>query len=214
MSPRSYRLGERRAGTEKTRSRIVAAARELLVAEGGFSRFTIDAVASQAGVARMTIYYQFGSKAGLLEAIYDGLAARGQIGEGLADAFQREDSLQTLSGFVEAFSRFWASDRLVLRRLQGLSAFDPDFEQGGRVRGQMRREGARVIVGRLAEQHDWPSHEKALEEAVDVLYTLTSFESFDSLAGEERSPEGVAPVVHRAVLAALGLGPGLRVARQ
>lgn len=214
MSPRSYRLGEHKIGTENTRSRIVAAARELLVAEGGFSGFTVDAVARRAGVARMTVYYQFGSKAGLLEAIYDDLAAHGRIGEGLADAFQREDPLQTLAGFIEAFARFWASDQLVLRRLQGLSALDPDFEQGGRARGQRRREGARQVVARLAQQEGWTTRNKALEEAIDILYMLTSFETFDSLAGEERSPEDVAPIVRLMACAALEFGPGLDVARQ
>ncbi len=45
--------------------------------EGGLFGFTVDAVAREAGVARMTVYYQFGSKAGLLEAIFDSLAVRG-----------------------------------------------------------------------------------------------------------------------------------------
>src|SRR5262249_35010278 len=71
MSPRPYRLGQRQAAAEQTRARILAAARELLVASAGFSGFSVEAVARQAGVARMTVYYQFGSKPGLLEALYD-----------------------------------------------------------------------------------------------------------------------------------------------
>ncbi len=53
-----------------TRTPILQAACQLL-ASGGFSAFTIDTVARAADVSRMTIYNQFGSKAGLLEAIFD-----------------------------------------------------------------------------------------------------------------------------------------------
>ena len=110
MSPRPYRLGQRQAATDETRARVLAAARELLAASNGLAGFSIEAVARQAGVARMTVYYQFGSKPGLLEALFDDLAARGQIGEHLAAAFRRPDALQALAGFIAAFAHFWAAD--------------------------------------------------------------------------------------------------------
>src|SRR5262245_12019650 len=196
MSPRPYRLGQRQAAAEQTRTRILAAARELLVASAGFSGFSVDAVARQAGVARMTVYYQFGSKPGLLEALYDDLAARGQIGERLANAFRRPDSLEALALVIAAFCHFWAADRLVTRRLEALAALDPDFEQGKRARGERRREASRVLIGRLREQQGRPAAE-SVDEAIDVLYTLTSFETFDSLAGTTRGPDEVAALVHR-----------------
>jgi AcrR family transcriptional regulator len=62
MSPRPYRLGQRQAGTELTRSRILNAAREFLMESSGYSNFSIDAIARQVDVARMTVYHQFGSK--------------------------------------------------------------------------------------------------------------------------------------------------------
>jgi AcrR family transcriptional regulator len=40
----------------------------------GSAKFSVEAVARQAGVARMTVYYQFGSRRGLLEGICDSLA--------------------------------------------------------------------------------------------------------------------------------------------
>jgi AcrR family transcriptional regulator len=206
MKPRRYRLGQRQAAVDQTRARVLAAARELLMASGGFAGFTIDAVAGRAGVARMTVYYQFGSKVGLLEALCDSLAARGGM-EQLAGAFRQPAPLDALAEFVAVFGRFWGSDRLVTRRLHGLAALDPDFEQVLLARQGRRREGLGVLVRRLAEQHGRPAPE-ALEEAVDVLHTLTSFESFDSLAGPTRSPEQVVPLVQRLVRAALGLNTG------
>src|SRR5437762_11477773 len=128
MSPRPYRLGQRQATTEQTRARIIMAARGLLMAPDGFSNFSIDAVARQADVARMTVYYQFGSKIGLLEALCDTLASQGGM-EQMASAFRKPEPLEALSEYIAVFSRFWEADRLVTRRLRGLAALDPDFEQ-------------------------------------------------------------------------------------
>jgi|SRR6266571_5269310 AcrR family transcriptional regulator len=206
MSPRPYRLGQRQASTEQTRARIIAAARELLVASDGFSGFSIEAVARQADVARMTVYHQFGSKTGLLEALSDSLAAHGGM-EQLAAAFRQPEPLDALDEYITVFSRFWNSDRLVTRRLRAMTALDPDFEQVIRARDERRRQGLRVIVGRLVEKHGRPAPE-ALEETVNVLYTLIGFECFDTLAGPARSIEEVAPVVRRLAHAALGLSEG------
>lgn len=203
MSPRPYRLGQRQAITEQTRTRILTAARDLLVESQGFSGFSIDAVARKADVARMTVYHQFGSKVGLLEALSDFLAAHGGM-EQLANAFRQSDTLNALNEYMTAFSRFWNSDRLVMRRLRALAALDPDFEQVVRARDEWRRGGIRVIVGRVVEKYARPAPED-FDETVNVLYTLLSFENFDTLAGPAHSIEEVAPVMRRLVYAVLGL---------
>src|SRR6516162_674589 len=156
MSPRPYRLGQRQVATEQTRARILTAARELLLSSDGFSGFSIDAVARQADVARMTVYHQFGSKIGLLEALSDSLAAHGGM-EQLANAFRQPGPLDALDEYIRVFSRFWQSDRLVTRRLRALSALDPDFEQVVRARDERRRQGLRVIVQRLVEKYGTPA---------------------------------------------------------
>ena len=203
MSPRPYRLGQRQATTEQTHARILTAARELLMAADGFSGFSIDAVARKADVARMTVYHQFGSKIGLLEALSDSLAAYGGM-EHLANAFRRPEPLDALDEFITVFSGFWNADRLVMRRLRALATLDPDFEQVVRARDERRRHGLRVIAGRLVEKYGRPAPE-AFDEAVDVLYTLLSFESFDTLAGPTHSIEEVTPVVRQLAHAALNL---------
>jgi AcrR family transcriptional regulator len=206
MSPRPYRLGQRQATTEQTRARILAAARDLLRESRGFSGFSIDAVARQADVARMTVYHQFGSKIGLLEALFDDLASHGGM-EQLASAFQEADSLAALDTYIGVFGRFWDADRLVMRRIRSLAALDPDFEQAVRARDEWRRQGLRVLVGRVVEQYGRPAPE-VVDEAVNVLFTLISFECFDMLAGPTRSIEEAAPVVRRLARAALGLDKG------
>src|SRR5713101_2946095 len=206
MSPRPYRLGQRQASTDQTRTRIITAARELLMAADGFSGFSIDAVARKADVALMTFYHQFGSKIGLLEALSDSLAAHGGM-EQLASAFHRSEPLETLDEYITVFGRFWQSDRLVTRRLRSLAALDPDFEQVIQARDERRRHGLRVICQRLVEKYGRPSAE-VFDETVNVLYTLISFECFDILAGHSRSIEEVVPVVQRLAQAALRLDEG------
>src|SRR2546429_7967385 len=130
MSPRPYRLGQRQMATEQTRARILTAARELLLTSDAFSGFSIDAVARQADVARMTVYYQFGSKIGLLEALSDYLASQGGM-EQLATAFRQPEPFDALAEYIAVFSRFWDADRLRKSRLRDLNELHPDIEEGG-----------------------------------------------------------------------------------
>src|SRR5260370_10558477 len=99
MSPRPYKLGQRQASTGQTRARILSAARELLMAGQSFSGFSIEAVARQADVARMTVYHQFGSKIGLLESLFDSLATSGGM-EQSAPAFRRTNPPQGLDDYT------------------------------------------------------------------------------------------------------------------
>jgi len=202
MSPRPYRLGERQIGIEQTRSRIIEAARTLLVASNGFTSFTIDAVARQADVARMTVYYQFGSKIGLLEAVCDTLAANGGMDQ-LAGAFRQPDPLDALAEYIRVFGLFWDSDRLVTRRLRALAALDAEFEQVVRARDERRRTGLRVLVQRMAQQPSGIAPD-ARDAMVDLLYTLTSFETFDTLAGPTRTCADVTHIVQDLARAVVG----------
>jgi AcrR family transcriptional regulator len=203
MSPRPYRLGQRQAATELTRARILNAARALLMSSDGYSHFSIDAIARQADVARMTVYHQFGSKIGLLEGLCDSLAASGGM-EQLATAFRQAEPLDSLREYLLIFSHFWDVDRLVMRRLRALAALDPDFEHVIRTRDERRRRGVRTIAERLVERHVLSS-DTALDETVAILLTLSSFETFDTLAGPTRSMEEVAPLVYRLAHAAIKL---------
>src|ERR1035438_7997109 len=93
MSPRPYQLGRRQEQIDESRQRIIDAARSLLAEADSYTAFTVDAVARRADVARATIYYQFDSKTGLLEALCDALAEAGQLSE-LSAAFTNPDASQ------------------------------------------------------------------------------------------------------------------------
>ena len=195
MSPRSYRLGQRQLAIEQTRERIVEAARDLLDAESGVAGFTLDTVAKQAGVARMTVYYQFGSKAGLLEALFDYLAMRGRV-ERLRQAFEKPDPLAGLDTLISVFGDFWGSDRVVMRRIRAIGAIDPEVEKGVRSRDGRRRQALEVLVERIAKTSGRPPG-RHRTDVIDVLHAITSFETFDAVAGNERSIEEVTPLIQR-----------------
>jgi AcrR family transcriptional regulator len=200
MSPRPYRLGQRQVAIDETRARVIAAARELLVsADPG--RFSIDAVAQRADVSRATVYYQFRSKLGLLEALLDSAAETGGMA-GLPGAFGQSDPLVALDDFIAVFGRFWGSDRLLHRRLRGLAAVDPDLDAALQARQEWRRNGAAALVGRLSGERGTPPAEAA-PDVIDVLFTLTSFETFDTLAGSGKTPEAVVPLVRHLARAAV-----------
>jgi AcrR family transcriptional regulator len=205
MSPRPYNLGRRQESAEQTRTRIVEAARELLMASDGFSGFTMEAVARQAGVARMTVYYQFESKRGLLDALSDMLAARGLAGP-LEDACAGPDPIEQLDRLVSAFCRFWASDRVVIRRLRSLAALDCRTGHSAGASDRQRRNDLRTIGDRLATMGRTPS---VHDDQIDILHTLTSFEVYDMLAGTARGDTEAAQLVARLVKNHLGLArPG------
>jgi AcrR family transcriptional regulator len=192
----------RDAAAAQTRERILSAARDLLVSEA-FSGFTMDAVARKSDVSRLTVYYQFESKVGLLEALYNHIAKRGEM-EQLADVFRRgSDPLTTLHDFILVFARFWASDRDVIRRLHGLAAIDPEIAQSLRARNERRAQGLRVIVNRYTKTN---STLTSTDEpvAIDTLHMLTSFETFDALAGSTRSFDEVLAILRRMANHAIG----------
>jgi AcrR family transcriptional regulator len=203
MSPRPYESAQRRADSDKTRGRIVAAAREQLASGRDYGDFTVDSVARKAGVARMTVYYQFGSKSGLLEAVCDDMALRGGM-QHMRDPFVQADPREGLRVLIGVLAAFYAADRPLMRRLHGLAALDPELAQVIEARNQRRREALRVLLGRLREAEGRPA-EASLQPELDLLHTLTSFETFDALAGSQRSPDAV--VALQAQLAAAVLAP-------
>lgn len=184
MSPRPYQLGKRQEQIDESRGRVIEAARLRLAGADAYRSFTIESVAKQAGVAKATVYYQFGSKAGLLEALCDVLAADGGMSE-LPAAFSDPDPVAGLRALVGVFAGFWAEDRDVMRRLRALAALDPEVGAVIASRDQRRRGALEVIVGRVLDGRDH-APQPSREQLVRTLWMLTSFETFDTLAGRDR----------------------------
>ena len=193
MSPRAYQLGKRQDQIDESRQRVIDAARALLAEASSYSTFTVDAVAKKADVARATVYYQFESKTGLLEALCDALAEAGQMSE-LASAFMNPDPVAAISIFIACFGRFWDADRLVMRRLRSLAALESEVGAVISARDERRLSGLTVLAGRLKEK-DLLAFET--DEAVRMLFSLTSFETFDALARPDQALSAVSGTVLR-----------------
>ncbi len=207
MSPRPYQLGKRQDQVDEVRHRVVSAARELLRGSMSYTAFTVDAVAKKADVARATVYYQFESKTGLLEAVCDSLAFEGGLVE-LEGAFKQADPHRALRDFARSFARFWSVDRLVMRRLRALAALDPEVGLVIAERDQRRHTGLGVLLGRFFPGKAG-KHTGRLEDLLTVLYTLTSFETFDSLSARHHQPDEVAHEVTELMEVAIGRYQGL-----
>jgi AcrR family transcriptional regulator len=185
-------MGQRSASVAETRRRVLGAARALLRSDHGYRGFTVDAVAAEADVSRATVYYQFGSKAGLLEALCDALAEEGGIGE-TASALPRQDPEAGLAALVAGFGRFYAADRTVLRRLRALAVLDPDVGEVVLARDRRRWLLLRSLLGEGAD-----------EEQLRALHALTGFEAFDAVAGADRALADAVPAVTALALGELG----------
>src|SRR5215210_7243407 len=176
MSPRPYRLGRRTESIEQTRERILTATRDLLAREG-YSSTSLDEIARTADVARATVYYQFGSKAGLLEALVADIEQRaGQAA--VVDAVELADPVDALRQAFVAGCRFWAAEHPLVRRLSGMAAVDGDIE---RVLAEVQRHRLPLLTALVERLSAAGRLSRALPpgRALDILWMLSSFEAFD-----------------------------------
>jgi AcrR family transcriptional regulator len=206
MAPRPYDMARRRESAEATRLRILEAARGLIGGRSDLREFSMEAVAAKAAVSRMTVYNQFESRSRLLEALADYLAERGGMHR-MREVFLEPDPGKALRKLIETFVGFWASDRVTLRRLRALAVVFPAHARRPRERDAWRREAIENLLVRLGPP---PARRPARprEDLVDLLSSLTSFETFDSLCTAERSPEAVVDLVAELAVREAGLVPG------
>jgi AcrR family transcriptional regulator len=194
VTPRRYQGAKRAAAAEQTRQRIISAAHALLVS-GDVARFTVEAVARRADVARQTVYDQFGGRVGLLEAVFDVLASRNDLPQ-VRFAITDPEPWQGLDRFVAVFARFWNAERSALRRIRGYAAVDVELGQVVRARDERRRQAAAAMLARLIERLGY-TDERQRAEATDAVFCLTSFETLDCLASGGRSFDDVLHLIIR-----------------
>jgi AcrR family transcriptional regulator len=190
MCPRKYDTHRRQAATAVTRLQILEAVRSILGSTRDLADFSMEAVAEKAGVARMTVYYQFHSRAALLDAVADYMAERGGMQQ-LREVFMEPDPERALRKLVGTFVRFWASDRIAMRRLRALGVISPTVYGGPRGRDDWRREAVSNLIAKFDRGVRGVS--RPIRRAqIDLLNALTSFETFDLLCVDDRTPDAVA----------------------
>ncbi len=153
----------------------------------------MDSLARETGITRQTIHNLFGTKAGLLEALFDHLALDAGM-QRMREVMQQPDPDAMLAGFVKVVCDFWTRDRILIRRIHGIAAIDPEFGTAVEARNRRRQGAAARVVDRLAAVSSEKEMQRRNEyvrdgerdrsraQKVAALYALTSFEFFDSLA--------------------------------
>jgi len=197
-SRKPYVSALRTAAANAKRERVVAAATQSLREDGGLVNFSLDSVAKAAGVTRLTVYNQFGSRRGLLEAVFDDIAARGRLAT-IPEALSLADPLQGLDAIIERFCEFWSSDDAI-GRLHDAMATDAEFAIALTERNERRRKLLQALMKKLLPAAV-PARRR--RDAVDFVHAMTSYAMF-RLLGSNRSADAVAELVKtscRAVLA-------------
>ena len=179
MAPRRYEQRLRAEASDATRRRILDALEQRL-REAPTRPVSVEEIARRAGVARTTVYLVFGSRAGLFDALATDLWDRAGLSR-LTEAVAHPDAREHLRGGMRAGVGIFVALRDVAVALFSMSALDPESVGGAIVRLEERRWGGmEYLAGRLAEQ-DQLRADVTADEAADVLWMLTSFDSFDLL---------------------------------
>jgi AcrR family transcriptional regulator len=207
MSPRRYRSGRRATAAEETRERIVAAAVRALSASGEHPAFSLESVATAAGVTRLTVYNQFGSRRALLESAFDKLAEQGGLFR-IGDVMAGPDASAGLAQIIRVFCDFWSGHGSAARRLLDAAVHDRELKDSLSGRQERRRQIMSRLVGRMAQSGEVAPD--AVRDVVDVLFVLTSVEVFLALKVGRRSTAAVCRLVQELAADVIARGASKR----
>jgi AcrR family transcriptional regulator len=190
VAGRKYEQRLRAESAEETRRRILDALRERL-REAPAEPVSIDRIAGMAGVARSTVYLVFGSRAGLFCALGADLLDRGGF-QDMLRASADPDALKSLRGGIRGVVSMYAADRDMHRALYSMAQLDAEAVGGAVLRmEQGRSQGMAHLAQRLAEQ-EILRRDVSAGQAADLLWILTSFDSFDLLyTGRARTADEI-----------------------
>jgi AcrR family transcriptional regulator len=193
--------GQRAASTAATRQAIVDAARDLLITEQ-WQHFTLETVATKAGVTRMTVYNQMRSKHGLLDAVLTELTERAGMDQLLtASRDMTADGARTF--IVTQTCRFWHAERHVLRPLFGLAAVDRSVAATLAQREQWRSDQIQQLLERLVAR---PSIRTGFSTSAVLagVIAVTSFPTYDTLGILADDPAAAAELIDHLVASLTG----------
>jgi AcrR family transcriptional regulator len=185
---RAYKSPARERQADDTRRRIVAASRELLMAEG-YDGMTIEAIAQKAEVSAPSIYANYKSKAGILAELMDQSSYGPAYQDTVREAHGTPDPEARLRVAARIARSVHEAQGAAFDLLRGAGVVAPELaklEQQREALRYKRQEGLITYLrdaGRLRrELQDGPAR--------DVLWMLTGRDIYRSLVRERRwSPE-------------------------
>lgn len=179
MATRSYDKRVRAQAAEETRRRILDAVYQRLRRVPA-EPISVDRVARMAGVARSTVYLVFGSRAGLFDALGADLLQRGGF-DRLLEAVADPDAREGVRGGIRSGVLMYAAHRDALRVLFSMSLLEADAVGGAIERMEEGRAGGMAFLAQRLTEQGVLRQEVGSAEAADLLWVLTSFDSFDLL---------------------------------
>jgi AcrR family transcriptional regulator len=180
MATRSYTASHRRGGPESV-DRVLEAAEQLIHANA-FHTATMEEIAAAAGVSRATVFNRFGSKLGVLQALF----RRGMEGpemEAIQQALAIEDPVESLEATIAASCAIWEVCGFVVEQLQAIVVLEPDASASiEEQEGQQREEIEDLVrrLGRAGRLRPGLSERRAAA----TVHALTSLETFLRLRRE------------------------------
>jgi AcrR family transcriptional regulator len=176
---RRYEQQLRAETAEETRRRILDAVAQRL-RDAPAEPLSLDQVAKLARVARSTIYLIFGSRAGLFDAFTEYLAASTGLAR-LTEAVANPDARKHLREGIAAGCRMYTEDLVVYRVLFAMNHLDPASVGGAVERMEQRRAGGMAYLARRLAEDSVLRDDVTIEQAMDLLWVVCSFETFDAL---------------------------------
>jgi len=186
---RSYQQKARAESAAETRRRIIEVTRDLLT-RAPLESVSLPAIAAEAEVARSTVYTIFGSREGLMVAVAEDLLERGGFAR-IGQALRGPDVVQAFETSMEVAMELYSQEYAVGWALLSLAAVDRDASSAAARLNFGRRDGMRKIAQRMHDQGVLRK-DVTVDEAADVLWLITSFETFFQLyAGRSLTPQQV-----------------------
>src|SRR3984893_9065497 len=111
---RPYDLGKRQEASDRTRAAVLGEARTQLET-GGVLDLTMESLARASGVTRQTIHNLFGTRTGVLEALFDRIAGDAGMMR-MREVFLAPFFKSTLAAMIDVFTRFWANHRILPKK--------------------------------------------------------------------------------------------------
>ncbi len=160
------------------------------LARAPLQNVSLPEIAADAGVARSTIYTVFGSREGLMVAVAEDLLDRGGFAR-IGVALRNPDVVRGFEESIDVAMQLYSQESAVGHALLSLAAVDRDASSAAARLNLGRREGMRKLAQRMHDQGVLRD-DVSVDEAADVLWVITSFETFDQLyRGRSLSPPEV-----------------------
>jgi AcrR family transcriptional regulator len=182
----------RRELVRATRARIVDAAGRL-TRERGPNGFSMDVLATEAGVARATVYEHFRSKRAVLDELASSISSTITLDEQRSPS---ADPLLSLRDMLSEVCRHWAEHDERMRGLRTLNALTGAEQTNDGVDEKQLRRLVEALSGANQLRAHW-----TIEEATDALAALTSYSTYERLRRAPRTPEQVDSVLAKLVVA-------------